>query len=207
VTTIPPAEAPASNAWALASGIVWAAAIVVGMSLLWDYSLAAGAPAAAPEMWPARSALTRVAGRPTLVVLAHPRCPCTKATITELAGIMRYASDRVTAHVLFPMPAGAGPEWQQTHLWQSAAATPGVEVTGDVGGVEARRFGALTSGQVLLYDSDDRLVFAGGITAARGHVGPSIGAKTVRSVLEGRSGEQRRTRVFGCSLVRGDDAG
>jgi hypothetical protein len=191
----------------LGTGIVWAAAVASGMSLLWDYSLAAGAPAAAPATWPAGSALTRVAGRPTLVVLAHPRCPCTKATIAELAGLMRYGSDRMKTHVLFSVPAGSGPEWQQTELWRSAASIPGVDVTSDVDGVEARRFGALTSGQVLLYDGDDRLAFAGGITAARGHVGPSIGATTVRSVLEGRPGGQRRARVFGCALVRGNDAG
>jgi hypothetical protein len=202
----PPAEAPASNAWLLGSGIVWAAATVVGMSLLWNYSLAAGAPAAAPATWPADSALSRVPGRSTLVVLAHPRCPCTQATIAELATIMRYASDRVTTHVLFSTPTGSGPDWQQTDLWQSAAAIPGVDVMSDVDGVEARRFGALTSGQVLLYDGDDRLAFAGGITAARGHRGPNVGAATVRSVLEDHPGEQRRTRVFGCALVRGDDA-
>jgi hypothetical protein len=200
-------EAPASNAWVLGLGIAWAAAVVVGMSLLSNYSLAAGAPAAAPETWPAGSALTRVAGRPTLVVLAHPRCPCTKATIAELAGIMRYAPDHVTTHVLFSMPADSGPEWQETDLWRSAAAIPGVDVMSDVGGVEARRFGALTSGQVLLYDGHDRLVFAGGITGARGQVGPNVGAAAVRSALDDHPGEQRRASVFGCALVRGDDAG
>jgi hypothetical protein len=200
-------RSPASNAWVLAAGIVWAVAIVTGMSLLWDYSLAAGAPASAPATWPAASALPRVSGRPTLVVLAHPRCPCTKATIAELATIMRYASDRVTTHVVFSTPTGSGPEWQQTDLWQSAAAIPGVDVMSDVGGLEARRFGAVTSGQVLLYDKDDRLAFAGGITAARGHQGPNVGAATVLAVLEDHPGDQRRARVFGCALVRGDDAG
>ena len=203
----PPGETSAANAWMLGFTIVWAAAVVVGMSALWSYSLAAGAPGAAPETWPVASVLPRVAERPTLVVLAHPRCPCTKATIAELAGIMRHASDRVTAHVLFSMPADAGPEWEQTDLWRSAAAIPGVHVTSDVGGVEAHRFGAVTSGQVLLYDGDDRLAFAGGITGARGHVGHNSGATAVRSMLAHHPGEQRRTHVFGCALVRGDDAG
>ena len=60
-----------------------------------------------------------------------------------------------------------GRRWARTGLWDQAEAIPGVRIWTDVGAVEARRFGAATSGLVLVYDASGRLVFQGGITPAR----------------------------------------
>ena len=57
------------------------------------------------------------------------------------------------------------------HSWRSAAAIPGVTVHVDHDGGEARRFGAETSGFVVLYDAHGELLFAGGITTGRGQAG------------------------------------
>ena len=75
-----------------------------------------------------------------------------------------------------------------------------VAVRVDPEGVEARRFGSQTSGQIMLYDADGQLLFSGGITAARGHSGDNAGRNAILSLLTSGSSEQRGTPVFGCPL-------
>ena len=56
----------------------------------------------------------------------------------------------------------------------------------DISGDEARRFGAATSGEALLYSPSGKLLFHGGITPSRGHEGGSVGRDAlVRCVLDG----------------------
>src|SRR5687767_2054935 len=78
-----------ASAYVVALGLAWAAVVTVGTRTLWSYSLTEGTAAIAPATWPHGSRIARVDGRATLLlVFAHPRCPCTKATISELAKVM-----------------------------------------------------------------------------------------------------------------------
>ena len=184
----------------LLGGGVWALAVVAGMAILWEYSITPGA-AAAPRFWPEGSRMERDPATPTLVMLAHPRCPCTRASVEELARVMARCPGRVKAYVLMLRPAGLPDDWATTDLWRSAAIIPGVTVMRDDGGNEARLFNAETSGQTLLYDAAGRLLFSGGITDARGHVGDNAGADAVVSFLTRGTAAWPETSVFGCSLV------
>ena len=55
---------------------------------------------------------------------------------------MTQAQGRVTAYVLFVKPPGFSDGWEQTDLWASAAAIPGVTPVRDDDGVEAGLFHA-----------------------------------------------------------------
>jgi hypothetical protein len=93
-------------------------------------------------------------------------------------------------------------------LRRSAAAIPGVTVLSDVDGVEAGRFGSLTSGHTFLFDSAGRLLFSGGITGARGHAGENVGENAVVSLINNGSSQRDRTLVYGCSFSeRGKNPG
>src|SRR5262249_42161074 len=151
-----------------------------------------------PDQWAADSGIQRAAVIPTLVMFAHPRCPCTRASIGELNSLMAHCQGKLSAHVVFYRPIGGQP-WSESDLWRSALAIPGVTVQWDDGGVEARRFHAETSGFTVLYDSQGRLMFAGGITGARGHAGDNAGRSAVVELVLGRVPEHTRTPVFGCS--------
>jgi hypothetical protein len=96
-----------------------------------------------------------------------------------------------------------GEKWAKDDLWTDAAAIPGVRVIADRNGSEVSRFGAATSGQTLLYDPAGRLVFNGGITAARGHFGPNDGVDAIVSLLEHGTARHHSAPVFGCSLLGG----
>src|SRR5262249_29850459 len=139
-------------------------------------------------------------GLPALVMLAHPMCPCTRASLAELARLSRRLEGRVTTHVLFIRPDGTPDSWAHSDLWDLARAIPGVEAVEDPGAREAARFGGMTSGQVLLYGADGHLQFAGGITSARGHEGDNPGSdRIVDWVTRGRA-ELAQSPVFGCPL-------
>jgi hypothetical protein len=180
-------------------------ATLVGFTQLWRYEGAAGTAAAAPMAWPAGSHLVPSGGWPTLVVAMHPQCPCSRATVEELAKLMATCHERLNATVLMIRPKGFPRGWEQTDLWRSAAAIPGVTVLADEDGIEARRYGAETSGQALLYSTDGRLLFAGGITDSRGHIGDNAGRSTTESLVINKGVSTQpdvvaRTPVFGCPL-------
>jgi hypothetical protein len=191
----------------LASGLLWLGLVGVGLGIAANYENTPGHAAQASQRWPAESRIQLAPDRPTLVLLAHPRCPCTRASLGELAELMAQCQGLVTASVLFYKPAGASDDWVKTELWQSAAAIPGVTVGFDEAGREALRFNSATSGQVVLYDTAGQLLFSGGITGARGHAGANAGRSAIVELLRAGAAERDRTAVFGCALFATPDPG
>jgi hypothetical protein len=189
------------STWFLLLGVVvWLSVICVGLRIVLEYENTPGSSASSDRGWPSGSMIPRIAGLPTLITVVHPHCPCSRATISELAVLMVRGQGLVDANVIFVRPEGFPQEWEKTDLWSSAAMIPGVRVWVDEGGVEARRFGSKTSGQILLYSEKGDLQFSGGITATRGHSGESAGRRSILALLTNGSAEQRTTPVYGCPL-------
>jgi hypothetical protein len=183
-----------------AAGALWLLMIGAGIGALWSYESTPGVAAATPDRWPAASRIKRTPDRPTLVMSAHPHCPCTRASIGELARLMTQAQGRVAAYVLFVKPQGFSDGWERTGLWASATAIPGVTPVLDDDGVEAGLFHAATSGQTALYDAAGNLLFTGGITGARGHAGDNAGRAAIVSLLTAGEADRRDAPVYGCPL-------
>jgi hypothetical protein len=169
------------------------------MGALASYAAAPGVAARAPDAWPGASRVAREAGRPVLLFFAHPACPCTRASVSELARLMATAARGVRAVALVSVPDGAPSGWTDTGVMRDLAAIPGVQVELDHGDAEATRFGVATSGQVLLYDGRGRLSFHGGVTGARGHAGDNACRDALARALDGAAGV-RDAPVFGCEL-------
>jgi hypothetical protein len=203
--------AAAGNGRILALIGIWAAVVVAGEAWMWRYQLAPGAaPAAAPRTWPADGAVPAHRGRPLLLLVAHPRCPCTRASLNELRRLQaRFQGLRVQPdlYLSLVLPEGAGPEWIEGPVMRNAASIPRLHVVLDPGGRFAARLGATTSGHVLVYDADDALLFSGGITSARAHEGDSEGQSAIVAALYGRDPRVRDSAVYGCGLVKGAKQG
>jgi hypothetical protein len=184
-----------------ASLILWLFAVGFGTFYLAGYENTPGKETSShPVVFPPQSRIGRDAEVPTLLVFAHPHCPCTRATIRELAKLMTEAQGRLRARVLFIKPANFSDDWVETNLWNDAAAIPGVEVARDDEGREAALFSAETSGITLLYDSDGNLLFQGGITASRGHEGDNEGRSSIVDFVTKDAARRAETSVYGCPL-------
>jgi hypothetical protein len=183
-----------------AATLVWLIVVGVGLGIVWNHELTPGAPGVPPPQWPAGSHLQLAASQPTLLLFAHPHCPCTRTSISELNALMSQLGGQVTAHVLFVKPERVTADWEDTALWRSAAAIPDVQVQRDEGGHEARRYHVVTSGQTVVYDVHGRLLFSGGITPSRGHVGDNAGRDAILSLLAHGKADRYNTFVFGCAL-------
>ena len=180
--------------------MLWLAVVGSATILMIRYSNTPGSGRPAPVVWPKASQIPFDSSRPTLMMFAHPRCPCTRASLGELERLLAQVPGRLTAHVAFLKPVDTAMDWEKTDLWRKAASIPGVSVYADNAGSEARRFHSQTSGQTLLYNASGSLRFQGGITFARGHAGDNPGRTALQELLlEGHS-NQVKTPVFGCAL-------
>jgi hypothetical protein len=190
-------------AGALIGLAIWVAAVGVGFASLWRYTYEPGRSADAKAEWPAVSRVRRDPQRPTLVVMLSPGCPCSQATVSELARLLARAPDKTAVRALVSSPAqvheGETP-LEQTRLWRALTAIPGVDAIADRDGREAEAFGGYVSGQSFLYDASGRLRFSGGLTAARGHEGDNDGVDAVVALLTTGHAPIDRTPVFGCVL-------
>lgn len=179
----------------------WVALMCAGFAALLRYEITPGRAATPDNAWPAAAVLQRDPGKPTLIMAAHPECPCTKASMAELEELAARNPGRFTGYVLFEPAGPITPEvCRQSALWKRASAIAGVTPLVDESRLATRLFGARTSGQVLLFDAAGRLQFSGGITAARDHVGPNDGAIAIASFLTTGKAAASFTPVFGCAL-------
>jgi hypothetical protein len=190
----------AGKRWVFATIFVWGMFIAVGLLILLRYSNTPSASASPPKEWPATASVAPSARRSTLLMFVHPQCPCSRASLGELARIIACCKDSITTTVFFSVPDQVPVGFERGDLWDSATSIPGVRVVVDKDAASAKQFGAKTSGQALLYDSRGRLVFSGGITAFRGHSGDNDGRDAVVALLSGQKPKHSRTPVFGCAL-------
>ena len=172
------------------------------------YSSKPGAVSATSAEWPATSPLPRDSSRYTLVLFAHPRCPCTRASLTELAWLQTRTRNQMSVHVVFYKPAKAPKGWENGELWNEAVSMPGVAVGLDPDGTQAKLFGAATSGMVSIYAPSGQLVFRGGITGARAHEGDNPGRRAALDAAQGKIGTTSYVKapVFGCMLTSSEEA-
>ena len=189
------------NASRVAMGVLWLGFSCGGLALLAWYDRSPGISNSDLLQWPTDSRIHLSERGATLIVFAHPRCPCTRASLGELEKIAARSGSSVTTWVVFLKPADSDDSWDQTDLLTTAAAIPGVHILRDLDGVEARRFRATTSGQALLFSNQGELLFNGGITLARGHAGDNAGRSAIESYLTNRAPACRQTPVFGCPIA------
>jgi len=139
-----------------------------------------------------------------VVMYAHPHCPCSRAGLTELAGVARECGLDVLFRIVFVIPSGSPPDWERGKNWDLASEFPFAQVSRDVGGAEARRVGATASGLVVAFNQQGDVVYRGGITRARGREGASRGRHSLVAILTGTQRQAEERPVFGCPLFESE---
>ncbi len=186
---------PTMIAW-----LIWLGMIVASTLLMATYTNSAGQAGSPPLNWPGTTRIPRDKSRPNLIMFVHPRCPCSRASVGELALLMAHCQGSVNAYVIFFKPAKSTEDWALTDLWRAATVIPGVTVLQDDAGFEARQFRTETSGDTVLYSAGGHLLFHGGLTISRGHSGDNAGRSALQILLHDQSPQETQTPVFGCSL-------
>lgn len=178
----------------------WAILASAGVIYLDRYESLPGATIDSPAFMSASELHKNAKNLPTLLVFAHPQCPCTWATIHELEQLVAHAHGLIEVRMLFLQPANEPRDWVESALWQQAVKIPGVIVS-DINEKQLERFGEVTSGQTMLYDPSGNLIFSGGITDGRGHEGDNPGRSSIENYLLTNSISVHQTPVYGCALM------
>ena len=173
---------------------------VGGVFYLMRYENTAAVRSSYPTTFPAESSIKPDTARSTLIFFAHPKCPCTRASMRELSRLITNVNGELQAYVIFIAPKDEDETWTQTDLRTSAEAIPNVRVLIDKDERETNIFNAQTSGLVLLYDRGGNLRFNGGITASRGHDGDNAGSLAIFEIVTEEIDKTAETPVFGCLL-------
>jgi hypothetical protein len=181
------------------AGLVWAATVAAAYQAIRRFESTPGRAAIARASWPSRSHLRRVDGAWTLVMLVHPHCSCSRASIAELAAVLDQSPRTMQPYVLVYRPHEFPKGWERTDVYDAATRLHRAHVLIDVDGVEANVFGGFTSGQTFLYDGDGRLRFEGGITLLRGHAGLNSGRAGIIRIASTHAGTGSHP-VFGCAI-------
>lgn len=172
---------------------LWATAAIAGSVVLAVHASTAGESASAPATRP-------ITAKPLLQVFLHPKCPCSSATVEELARLTGRCGDRLAIEAIVFQPETKADDWADTAIVQSVTAIPGVTVRPDPGAVLMHQSGVKTSGQALLYGADGRLLFNGGLTASRGHAGDNAGVDAIIDQIFAGTSATKQTPVFGCGI-------
>lgn len=191
---------PRKTLFTIVALLFWTSSIIGGMVYHYRYETSPGVASTSPEQWPDGSSAPFSSGKVNIIVSLHPRCPCSRASLEALQRLQKHLGDGASIQVQFWMPEGAGPEWRKTDLWQQAASLPNARLCADEGGVEARRFGATTSGHIAIFNADGRRIYSGGLTAVRGRVGNSADIDRICALIEDELPAPLATPVFGCPL-------
>src|SRR5688572_32901378 len=104
----------------MASVVLWLGVVAAGLAIVAAYDNRPGVSARVAANWPEASRLPRAAGLPTLVMVVHPRCDCSRASVAELAELMARATVPPRAYVAILKHNGLSEKWDVTGIRQAA---------------------------------------------------------------------------------------
>ncbi len=190
--------------------VVWLTAVAAGFWGIARFDFFVNEPSShgVVEQWPADSAVVQSKDRPTLLLFLHPKCPCSQASVNELERLFASLEDTENLVpdliVVATVPPNADSTWSDTDTVARVRQIENAQVFVDRGGREAARFGAVTSGHVMLFDTFGKRQYTGGITWARGQVGANVGRDMLTEVLREDVGQLDAIPSFGCRLCLPD---
>lgn len=181
---------------------IWLVGLSLGFGLLTQFDTQPGLLGNVPGVWPKQEGIHYDHQRPTLLMVLHPFCACSKASLHELSRLMSIVPEKTNTSIIVV----GKPDNTLRRDLDALKSVFGVNIVLDPSGDKARQFGLETSGHVILYDQQGQLMFSGGITPSRGHQGDNFGSESIVGLLAQQSSKTfaqptiASTPVFGCSL-------
>lgn len=185
--------------------VLWMAAVVSAMGALQRYAARPGEALPSPRILtlelisPQWSYLQAAwLEKPTVLLFVHERCPCSRASIEELARASRILRSVNITVVMSGPGSGASGTWSIRTL--VADRLPLATVIEDPDGEMAKRFGVRTSGHAVMYRADGKLHATGGLNPSRGHFGAGPGRTALETLHDPVSRPALKLPVFGCPI-------
>jgi hypothetical protein len=192
------------NVWRLALIVVtalWGAATFASWERLASHAYRQAATTSGVATWPQLGADFLADEKTRIVVFAHPGCPCTRATVAELAEVLADCPADASAAVVFVTAGLPDDVVSNSDTVAAARQTNNVIVVLDDDAQIAARYGATVSGETFAFNAAGRRIFHGGITAARGHRGTSGGRELLEQAIRNPAADTGEAPVFGCRLA------
>jgi hypothetical protein len=154
------------------------------------------------ESWLARAGVAP-RGRPVLLHVLNPECPCSRFNADHIRRLVKGFGDRVEVIGLVQVAAGSSPEQAASARNTAAGLELGVPLLVDEGGEIARAAGVYSTPQAVIVDGRGALVYRGNYNTARYHVDPRT--EFARLALESLVGSGRVFTdpggpAYGCEL-------
>jgi len=187
----------------LLAGVLWLAAVAAGFAVAMRHEKTAAPEHAVASTFPENAICVAPVDKPMLIVFIHPKCPCTRASLEEIAALHRRCGDNLDMQFVFLERGDAPWRSEDTEHWETVRGINAGPAFVDVSGAEHRRFGATTSGETFLFMPDGNLAFHGGVTVGRGHSGTSAGRIAIEAIVMNPTASAQtppRTKVYGCLL-------
>ncbi|GAA4426521.1 hypothetical protein GCM10023155_14820 [Bremerella cremea] len=181
--------------------LVWGCLIAVGFIALLFYHNTPGTRSDSNPVWQVNRLIELDPSRANLLVFIHPQCPCSTATMGELARIQAACGSNVLTHLILYQPDNE--KWSTASMMAQAIEIPNLHILADPKGNLAKQFGAETSGHAMLFAPDGHRIFSGGITAGRGCEGDNPGRQAVISYVNQHQVFCDKASVYGCPIVEG----
>ena len=90
-------------AWGLL-GLGWALAVAAGVHTLARYEATPGRAGQPPTSWSPEGRIAAPRGAVRLLLALHPRCPCSRASVAQLARVMARCDGTLSARALVFTP-------------------------------------------------------------------------------------------------------
>ena len=190
-------------------------ALALMVSLVWhsNYSIHPGMSGCVPEnLEPVNSladlnqaiARSKSLNSKTLILFYHPHCVCTRATVHNLQSVTAATNKHLNSIAIAYQPVISDPRWIHSSTSRDLKKA-GFRVFADLDGKCCRELGVYTSGHVLVYDEQGKLVFNGGVTQSRGHEGSCNACDDLVKSIENADENIFVWPVFGCAILESED--
>jgi len=188
--------------------LLWLGICLLSTYWMMSYDFIPGRVGFKLNQWPSETHLSLTPGKTTVIAFLHPKCVCTKATVNQLIHTLEAHPDAsLIAAVFTPKNLYDKQEWKENaYVRAIRTQVPNARIFYDEEGVEARRFGAFTSGSILVFDAKGKEIFQGGITDRRGGEKNNPGLQQFRSALTDGTDYSfnESAPVFGCPIIYPD---
>ena len=180
----------------------WIVSIMVSLGILTWYKFTPGEQVEIAGQWPKEASHLQTPGSANLVMFVHPECPCSLASMDELARLLPIIADHIAIKVVFRELTGQyGRQLSEHALWKKAKTLPHVQLLIDPGQKLENSFQAKTSGQTYLFDKEGRKIFQGGLTPLRGHTGETQASSFIKQWSRQQTiSRSISSSVFGCPM-------